>query len=111
MNNFHGFFPSGYLRKGIFAHQPEVQKIITEIDALIGATQFDLETYQRICERQQQASSKISKLWDDALKKGKGILNPYIEEMDAAQKEQDAMIAPFFKKLLEMGYSEKELRQ
>lgn len=109
-NNFHGFFPGGYLRQ-VFYNKGDVPQIIEEVDKLIKETDFDINIYIKLNSENLEASSKITELWDKAREEGKQVLEPYLEKMDETSKKREEMIIPIYHRLLEMGYNETQLRQ
>jgi len=113
MNNFHGFFPGGYIREE--ANQnPMVKKIISEVDRLIAETNFDFNKYQGLVKAVRKQSDLLSETFQlNSLEKRLTFMKAnehLLNEGEKAREEINRMLSPYFEKLSSAGYDEKELR-
>lgn len=108
INNFHCYFPGGARRpeKWTYKEYPaEWAKLIKDLDSLIKIRRIDIRALKKERDLMVQLNKRALRTAYSDLEQGMKLA----EESSQHAKKMDAMILPFYKEMLKLGYSHEDL--
>ncbi|MAG39677.1 hypothetical protein CMI41_01795 [Candidatus Pacearchaeota archaeon] len=111
-NNFHCYFPGGRSRPEHFKEQgrtcPEIIRRISEdLDLLIASEGFDIRTFKKEKRLWHSKIAQAIKLLGD----DDASANEVGDESTQHNQNVETMIRPLYERMLQKGYSERDLIQ